>query len=267
MTTLNWGIVSTGRISNWFVEDLTHVPNAKATAVCSRDEARAQQFAEKYGINSAYGRVADLLEDPTVDIVYIGTPHTQHKRTIIDALRAGKHVLCEKPLVTSVSDAELVLAAAQASGCYLMEAMWTYHLPAFQDALAWVQQGRIGTVTHIKSDFGYPVSYSPNQREYDINDAGGALREMGIYPIAIARAFLGNFKNTPDSLYTTHQNAPNGVEQDLTIVSRFGDVTVNLTTSYRARLSNATVITGDSGWITIPDTFRCHRQVYIVLMI
>lgn len=259
MSEIKWGIVSTGRISGWFMEDLKLVPNGKAVAVCSRSLDRAAAFAKEFDIPNAHGSYEELLADREVDIVYIGTPHTQHKQNILDAFSAGKHVLCEKPIVTSVADMKDVLDAAHASDVYLMEAMWTYHLPAMRNALEWVRQGRIGKIVQIKTDFGYPVPYSPDQREYDANDAGGALREMGIYPIAIARAFLGDYTAEPTALYTLHKDAPNGVEQDLTALFQFGEVTVNLSTSYRARLGNDAKILGENGWIHIPNAFRCQQ--------
>ena len=134
--------------------------------------------------------------------------------------------------------------------------MWTWHLPAIKAAKKWVEEGRIGNLVHVKADFGYPVPYSPDQREYDANDAGGALREMGIYPVALMRLFM----DAPaKDLHVVHQRAPNGVENDLTAVFDFGDQTATLTTSYRCRLRNAAHIIGENGYIVIPDFFRADR--------
>lgn len=252
-TQTRWGIVSTGRMAEWFCDDFGSVHNGQLGAVCSRKIESAQLFANKYNIPKAYGSYDELLADNDIDVVYIATPHTAHKQGIIQALNAGKNVVCEKPLVTRVADAHEVFEAARRTNRYLMEALWTWHLPAMQTAKAWVRAGRIGRLVHVKTDFGYPVPYSPTQREYEKKDAGGALREMGIYPVAIARWFIDKpYKE----LHVVHQEAPNGVEYDLTAVFDYGDITATLATSFRCRMRNAAYILGEEGYIVLPDAFR-----------
>ena len=255
MDKVRWGIVSTGRMSDWFCSDFGSVPNGELTAVCSRSESSAREFAAKYQMKHAVSSIADLLA-LDIDIVYIATPHTKHKAIALECLKAGKPVLCEKPIVTKVTDAEELISAARQSDTFLAEAMWTWHLPALIKAKQWVNEGRIGKLVHVKTDFGYPVPYSPDQREYDANDAGGALREMGIYPIAISRFFINR---SPDRVMVAHQPAPNGVEQDLTAIFEFGDMTSTLATSYRCRMGNAAYIVGEEGYIIIPNAFRADR--------
>ena len=255
MSTVRWGIISTGRMSDWFCSDFGSVPNGELVAVSSRSEQAARQFADRYNMPHAVSSVSDLLK-LDLDIVYIATPHTTHKSIAIECLEAGMPVLCEKPIVTSQADAEELISVARRSDTYLAEAMWTWHLPAMIKAKQWVTEGRIGKLVHVKTDFGYPVPYSPDQREYDAKDAGGALREMGIYPIAISRFFIDR---SPDRVMVAHQPAPNGVEQDLTAVFDFGDMTSTLATSYRCRMGNAAYIIGEEGYIIIPNAFRADR--------
>lgn len=256
MTSVGWGILGTGRMAEWFCSDFGSVPNGRLAAVASRTSERAQGFADQFGIPSAYGSYAEMLADDDLDVIYIATPHKAHKANILQAVAAGRAVVCEKPFVTTVADGMEVVAAAKAAGVYVTEALWTWHLPAMKQARAWVDEGRIGRLVHVKADFGYPVAYSPDQREYDAKAAGGALREMGIYPLAIGRYFIGR---DPTSIQVVHQTAPNGVEHDLTALFDYGDVTAVLATSYRCRMRNAAYIIGEEGYIVLPDAFRAQE--------
>lgn len=256
MSKVRWGVVSTGRMADWFCSDFGSVPNGKLHAVVSRHLESANAFADRYDMPLRFDSLAKFLACEEIDVVYVATPHTSHKQIVLDALAARRPVLCEKPIVTCVGDAETLVQAAKEHDTYLAEAMWTWHLPAIRKAKAWVDAGRIGKLVHIKTDFGYPVPYSPTQREYDAADAGGALREMGIYPIAIARLFI---RDDPIDLHVIHQEAPNGVEQDLTAIFSFGDRTATLATSYRCRMRNSAYIIGEDGYIVVPDAFRAHK--------
>lgn len=256
MTKLRWGIVSTGRMAGWFCSDFGAVANGKLSAVCSRSRAAADQFADQFSIPHRFTDLDEMLNSGMVDVVYIATPHTTHKEIILKCFDRALPVLCEKPFVTSVADAEQVIEAARHTSTYFMEAMWTWHLPAIKAAKKWVIEGRIGKLVHIKADFGYPVPYAPDQREYDVVDAGGVLREMGVYPVALMRRFIDD---TVGDLHVVHQRAPNGVENDLTAIFDFGDHTATLTTSYRCRLGNSAHIIGEDGYIIVPDFFRANR--------
>jgi len=250
---VGWGILSTGRIADWFTTDLAFVPGAKAVAVCSRSADAAQVFAASHDVPGAYSDYAAFLDDPAIDVVYIGTPHTHHFEAAKAALEAGKAVLCEKPLVISPQECRHLTNIAQATGMYLMEAMWTYFLPAIQRAQAWVAEGRIGTLRHIKADFGYPLPYDPALREYDVRLGGGALLEMGVYPVAIDWLFR---QLRPEALYATAHLAPNGAEDDLSATLLYPDGTSTLSTSFRCKLQNWAYIIGDKGYIAIPDFWR-----------
>lgn len=255
---IGWGILSTGRISNWFCSDFHRVGDGKLVAVCSRSIDNAKSFAKTYDIVASYDDYDDFLSNPEIDVVYIGTPHTLHFENAKRALEAGKAVLCEKPLTVSLEEAKELTLIAQKNGTYLMEAMWTYFLPALQTAKSWLDDGRIGDLLHVKTDFGYPVPYRPKQREWDVELGGGVLLEMGIYPIAIADYFTDG---TPTEIEVHASKAPNGVEQDVSIMMRYGKVTAMLGTSFLCRMGNAAQLIGTDGYIVIPDAFRaseCH---------
>jgi predicted dehydrogenase len=150
---------------------------------------------------------------------------------------------------------------AEQSSVFVMEAMWTWFLPAIRKALEWVQQGRIGPVRQVKADFGYPMMpFDPDSREYNAELAGGCLLDMGIYPIAIALLFL---QRDPDAIQVIARKAPNGVEDDLQMLFDYGDndsgFSANLATSFRSKLQNWAYIIGEESYIAIPDFWRASE--------
>ncbi|MBK1875579.1 Gfo/Idh/MocA family protein [Pelagicoccus mobilis] len=255
---IRWGIIGLGRIANSFAQDIPFTTNASLQAVAARDGDKADAFAQRYGATHAYDSYNALFQDPSVDAVYIATPHSLHLEQATEAMRAGKAVLCEKPITTSPSELEQLTAIAAQTDSYLMEGMWTYFLPAVQKAKQWVDTGRIGKLLHVKSDFGYPqLPYSPDKREYNATLGGGTLLEMGIYPIALARLFFGE---DPINVDQQSHLAPNGVEDDTTTLFTYpGDRYANLASSFRCKLQNWTYIIGEDGYIAIPDTWRANR--------
>ena len=253
---LNWGIVGAGRIAHDFCNDLMQLQETQLYGVAARNSEDAQSFAKKYAITHSYHGYQAMFDDPNIDIVYIATPHTCHYQNARDAILAGKHVLCEKPLVISEEQCQSLCELAKEHGVFLMEAMWTYFLPAIQHAKQWIDEGQIGNVLHIKSDFGYPMPYSPESRVYNTELAGGCLLDMGIYPLATAWYFLNHDLN---NLHVINQNAPNGVDNDVIITADCGNAKAILATSFQCRLRNATYIIGDQGYIVIPDTFRASQ--------
>ncbi|MDH3903536.1 MAG: Gfo/Idh/MocA family oxidoreductase, partial [Xanthomonadales bacterium] len=184
---VRWGIAGTGRISQQFAQDFAYVSNGEVIAVSSRSQESAATFAEQYDIKRAYAGYAPLLADPDIDAVYIASPHTMHFQNTLDAIEAGKHVLCEKPFTINPEESRKLFEIAGQSSVFVMEAMWTFFLPAIQKAQEWLEQGRIGKLRQIKADFGYPqLPFDPGRREYNVEFAGGCLLEMGIYPVSLA---------------------------------------------------------------------------------
>lgn len=262
MRKIRWGILSTARIAHQFAEDLAYVDNASLTAVASRAGHTATEFAARHGIATAYSSYEQLYEAPDIDAVYIATPHSLHRQNATDALRAGKAVLCEKPLTTSADECRRLLDAASRSGVYLMEGMWTWFLPAVRRAKAWFDAGRIGKMRHIRADFGYPKAFDPDSRLYDPVLAGGCLLDMGIYPIAIARLFAGR---APDDVQATVRRARSGVDDDVVMTFVYPDCTAALATSFRCKLPNTAWIVGTEGYIEIPH-FWSARDCRLVVM-
>lgn len=260
MRKIRWGLLSTARIAHQFADDFAFVENGTLAAVASRSAATAKDFAAKHDIPVAYPSYEQLYKDPDIDAIYIATPHSLHCENATDALRAGKAVLCEKPLAISVGEIDALAAVVAETGGYLMEAMWTWFLPAIRQAVDWFNAGEIGELQHIKSDFGYPMlPYSPERREYNVELGGGVVPDMGIYPIAIAYLFT---RSHPLSIDVVARNAPNGVEDDVIALFNYADYAATLSSSFRCKLPNQTHVIGDKGHIVIPN-FWCARECHL----
>ncbi len=260
---IRWGVIGTGRIAHSFARDLATVADGRAVAVYARRLEAAQAFAGQYDIARATDDLEALLSDSDVDAVYVATPHTLHHDHACDALRAGKAVLCEKPLVIDPEECRALVAVTESTGGYLMEAMWTWFLPAIRTAMAWVQEGRIGALRHLDADFGYPqLPFDAMRREYDARLGGGCLLEMGVYPVALDWLV---HRRQPLGVQARAHLAPNGVEDDVAWLLDHGASFSRLATSFRARLGNAATIVGEAGWIHIPDFFRASECSLFVL--
>ena len=256
MDKVRWGIVGAGRIAHTFARDARLTDHAVVQAVASRDAFAARAFADKHEIPDVHEGYEALYGNDHVDAVYVAMPHSLHLHHASDALRAGKAVLCEKPLTTSADECRQLMDVADSTGSYLMEAMWTWFLPAIRKAKEWVCAGRIGKLRHINADFGYPLPYGPDSREYNDGMAGGCLLEMGVYPVALVALFADT---DPESINVIAKYAPNGVEDDVVAMLDYPDFVATIATSFRCKLQNGACIVGDEGYIVIPDFFRARE--------
>lgn len=259
MTQLGWGIIGTGTMGHIFCRDFVHVALGTVRGIVSRQKDTAQAFAQQYGITTPYTELDHMLEDPSIHAVYIASPHSCHIEQGLRALDAGKAVLCEKPLTVNSTECLQLQKKARDTQCYLMEALWTYFLPALQTAKQWVLQGRIGEVTQVKADFGFAVPYNPTGRLYAAELGGGTLLDMGVYPVAIARYF---FEKDPISVKALGHFASTGVDDEISAILSYdnsGKQSAIIGSSFRAHLANAAVVIGTEGYIVIPDAFRCRE--------
>ncbi len=188
--TTRWAILGTGKIARAFATALQDTPGAVLAAVGSRDQASADAFAREFGA-TAYGSYQALADAPGIDIAYIGTPHPMHADNARMLLTAGKAVLCEKPFTMNRREAEAIVALARANKLFLMEAMWTRFMPALAAVRAVIASGEIGAVSQVTADFGFAATTDPAHRVNDPALGGGALLDLGIYPLSIAAALLG----------------------------------------------------------------------------
>lgn len=187
---LNWGILGPGRIAEKFAEDLSLSSQSRLAAVGSRSIERAESFASKYRAAHFFDSYESLANCPDVDIIYIATPHVFHYENTLQCLNAGKHVLCEKPFAMNSKQASEMVALAQNKGLFLMEGIWTRFIPCIEKLHSILEEEKIGSIETIRADFGFRAS--PDKvRLFDKKLGGGALLDVGIYPIYLALSLLG----------------------------------------------------------------------------
>jgi predicted dehydrogenase len=249
---LRWGILSTGWMAATFTEDLLRMPDHEVVAVGSRTPDAAHRFAAKYGIPRAHGSYAELAEDAGVDVVYVATPHSGHHDATLRCLRAGRSVLCEKAFTVTAAEAEELVAVAREERRFLMEAMWTRFSPGIVKVRELVADGVIGDVRAVLADFGINVPYDPEHRLYDPALGGGALLDLGIYPISLAWMLLGE----PSQVRALASRAATGVDANTGVLFGYdgGQLAVLHSTVESASPVTATIL-GTAGRIEIHSLF------------
>ncbi|WP_226038091.1 Gfo/Idh/MocA family protein [Aquibacillus saliphilus] len=248
---IKWGILGTGGIAKKFAEDLSYASNADRIAVGSRTKNSAKEFAERYGIERAYGSYQELAEDKDVDAIYVATPHPFHKENVMACLRAGKAVLCEKPFTVRAEELEELIDFAKDKKLFLMEAMWTRFLPPIVKVREWINNGKIGEVRLVKADFGFRAPWNPEWRLLNPDLGGGALLDAGIYPVSFASMILGA---KPEKITSTAHIGETGVDEEFSIIMSYpGGKTASLNGAVRLNLTNEAYILGTEGYIHIPS--------------
>jgi predicted dehydrogenase len=254
MSELRWGVLSTADIAlKKVIPGMRRAARTKLVAIASRDEPRARAAADALGIPRAHGTYEALLADPDVDAVYIPLPNHLHAEWAIAAARAGKHVLCEKPLAMTAADAERMVRAADEAGIHLMEAFMYRHHPSWVAAIELVRAGRIGTLRSLQSWFSYYNDDPANIR--NIRSAGGgALYDIGCYNVSLSRLV---FDAEPDDVQAMVTRDPATDTDVLTsALLRFGDGVATFTCSTRLETDQRVHIYGDDGRISIDIPFN-----------
>ncbi|MEK4044930.1 Gfo/Idh/MocA family oxidoreductase [Paenibacillus sp. FSL H8-0048] len=249
---VKWGILSTGWIAHQFATDLAHAGNGVAYAVGSRSQESADKFAADHGIPVAYATYEELVNDPDVDAIYIGTPHPFHRENALLALRAGKAVLCEKPFTVNSGELEEVVAYAREHKLFLMEAMWSRYIPAQVKVREWLAAGRIGEVRLVKADLGFRADWNPEGRLLNPALGGGALLDVGIYPVSFTSMVLGPH---PEKVSSTVHIGETGVDEHFSLLLSYGDgVSASLNAGIRLNLDDEAYIYGTEGRIVVNGT-------------
>ncbi len=262
MSNVAWGVVGPGRIAAKVVRDFPHVPDAEVVAVASRSIERATAFADEHGIGRAHGSYREIISDDGVDVVYIATPHPQHRAVALAALRAGKAVLVEKAFTVSPAATREIASVATAAGVFAMEAMWTRFVPAIVRVRQLLADGAIGDVRSVQAELGVRAPADPDDRYYSAALGGGALFDVGVYPISFAQMVLGN----PDSVTARGLLDPSGVDVEEAVLLGYPDGrSASLFCSLRCPTPGQARIFGTEGWIDVlprfhhPDTVVLHR--------
>ena len=260
--TIRWGILGTGGIARTFTEDLL-VLGHEVAAVGSRAPATAEKFADTYGIGRAYGSYAELAADDRIDVVYVATTHNVHHSAARTCLEAGRAVLVEKPFTTTAADAADLVSLARERNLFAMEAMWTRFNPLVARVRELVGDGAIGEVKAVYADFSENFPFDSSHRLWAPDLAGGALLDLGVYPVSFAWMLLGE----PETIQAVTTPAPTGVDSNTGILFGYASGAVALLhCGFLTKTPQTATITGTTGWIEVagpfwhPHAMTLHRD-------
>jgi predicted dehydrogenase len=258
---LRWGILGAGGIAGVFTDSVTRFTSSEVVAVGSRAQDRAEAFAARHHVARAHGSYEDLVADPAVEAVYVASPHSEHLEHALLAIAAGKHVLVEKAFTVNEAQAVELFAAARAQGVFAMEAMWTRFLPhmvVLRDVLA---SGEIGDLVGLIADHGQNMAHHPaTHRLHDPALAGGALLDLGVYPISFAHDLLG----APDRVAAIGSLTPTDVDGQVSIALGFADRQASLHTTLHANTATTAVVFGTHGRVEIDRPFYRPTRFTVV---
>lgn len=247
---LRWGVVAPGGIAADFVHALHTHTDQRVSAVASRSIDRATEFAHRHGISRSYGDYAHLYADPDVQIVYVAAPHSEHLQLALDAIDAGKHVLIEKPIGLSAAEARTIRERARSRGVFAMEAMWTRFLPQIDVMMQLRDDGVIGDPRLVMADLGFAAE--PGGRLFDPQLGGGALLDLGVYPVWLSHLWLG----APASVAVFGTRTASGVDEQSAIVLQYDSgAQALLSTGIRVSTPGRAAISGSDGRIEIDPSF------------
>ncbi|RKN39090.1 Gfo/Idh/MocA family protein [Micromonospora endolithica] len=247
-----WGILATGHIAGQFAEDLRLVPDAELVAVGSRTAESAERFAQRHGARRAYASWAELAADADLDVVYVATPHAAHHAAALTCLRAGRAVLLEKPFTLDSSTSRELVDTARDAGVFLMEAMWMRTNPLIRRMCELLADGAIGAVTGVQADFGVAGPFPPEHRMRARTLGGGALLDLGVYPVSLAHLLLG----VPDQVRAWAKISPELVDENTGIVLGYDSGAVaTLSCGMVGATPLVASITGTGGRIDLPTPF------------
>ena len=256
-----WGILGPGGIARAFAKDLNFIQGHSIAAVGSRSLENAQKFAETFG-GTAYGSYEELVADPTVDAIYVATPHPAHHDNVILALNSGKPVLCEKPFAVNAKEAQAMVAAAARNSVALMEAMWARFLPHYAKVREIVDSGVLGPILSIHADHGQRLADQGIARLIEPELAGGALLDLGIYPVSFAHMILGNPAHITSKAVMTEK----GVDAQTSMIFTYDSgAQAVLTTTMIEQTPCRAVVAGLNGWLEIDRTFYNPAAMRVVL--
>jgi len=262
MSNFKWGILGPGGIARAFAKDLQLLEGHEIAAIGSRTLINAQEFAKSFG-GTAYGSYEELVADPAVDAIYVATPHPAHKENVVLALNAGKPVLCEKPFAVNAKEAQEMVAAAQKNNVALMEAMWARFLPHYAQVREIVASGVLGTILTVQADHGQRLADRNIPRLVEPSLAGGALLDLGIYPVSFAHMVLGN----PSKITASGVLTDKGVDAQTSMIFDYSSgAQAVLNTTMIEQTPCRAVVAGVNGWLEIDRTFYNPTSMRVTLL-
>jgi predicted dehydrogenase len=252
-----WGIIGPGKIANKFALALKLVPGARLGAIASRNAEKSRAFAATHDAPHIYDNYAALAADPTIDAIYIATPHGFHAEHALLCLRKGKAVLCEKPMALFAREVQHMIDASRENNAFLMEAMWTRFIPLMGAVIDLVDSGQIGVVKYIRADFGFLSPFDPAGRLYDLRLGGGSLLDIGIYPLYLCLQLLGE----PNRITAAGRLSPTGSDETCHAILQYSEgesasaATAVISSTLVCQTSLTAEIAGTEGMIRIPTSW------------
>lgn len=258
---IKWGILSTGLIAHTFAKALQVVPESELYAVGSRNIESALQFASEFSIPKAYGSYEELVKDPDIDVIYIGTPHNLHLENTLLALNNNKHVLCEKPMGVNLIEENMMIEKAKEKNLFLMEALWSRFLPNIIKTKELINSGEIGEVKLLTAFFSIKSDNGPEHRHYNIDLCGGTILDTGIYNIFLSLFLLGK----PESFSAIAGLSDQGGDNSCSYTFKYAKDTLSV--MYSSFLANPAVVAeihGTKGKILLDHLWFCPGNVKLM---
>ncbi len=259
MRLVKWGIIGAGKIAEKFISDFNYVSHGKIMAIASRDIFKSQLLAEKYGIPKFYGSYNEMLTDSSIDAVYIATPHSLHFEHTLLCFEHRKHVLCEKPVTVNAGQLRILIEEAQKRNVFFMEAMWTAFNPSIIQMQTWLAEKKLGKLHFIQAEFGFKANPDPEARLFNPHLAGGALLDIGIYPLTFA---LLAAQSEITDVQVQVQKSETGIDASNQIQLQFKNgVLAQLSSTFMFQMQNRGIIYGDNGRIEIPEFWKAKKAI------
>ena len=263
MKKIKWGIISTGHISKKFADALSILPEAELAAVASRNTETAREFAAKFNVSKAYGSYEELADDPEIDVIYIGTPHTFHLENSVMCMQKGKAVLCEKAFTINAVEAKEMVRVAREKNVFLMEAMIPRHIPLVKKVLDWIREGRIGEVRMVKASRCARREFPPGARQLNPELGGGSLLDVGVYVISFASMI---FQKPPaEAVGLGHIGDWGSDEQGIAVLKYDNGELADLSFALQTEAVNEAYILGTEGFIKVHEVFAVPTKASLFI--
>lgn len=257
---LNWAVLGTGVIANEMAQALVKM-NKRLYAVANRTHQKALDFAERYGVQKVYDQIDEVFEDEAVDIIYITSPHNTHYEFMKKALEHGKHILVEKSITLNSRELDEMIALAAEKKLVLAEAMTIWHMPIYKKLWEIVQSGQLGKVQIITMNFGSFKEYNMSNRFFNMNLAGGAMLDIGVYAISIVRSFM---EEKPEDIVSQWKASPTGSDEQATILLKNKqEQMATVALSMHSKQPKRAMISCEKGYIEIMEYPRADKAVIV----
>lgn len=257
---LNWAVLGTGVIANEMAQALVKM-NKRLYAVANRTHQKALDFAERYGVQKVYDQIDEVFEDKAVDIIYITSPHNTHYEFMKKALEHGKHILVEKSITLNSRELDEMIALAAEKKLVLAEAMTIWHMPIYKKLWEIVQSGQLGKVQIITMNFGSFKEYNMSNRFFNMNLAGGAMLDIGVYALSIVRSFM---EEKPEDIVSQWKASPTGSDEQATILLKNKqEQMATVALSMHSKQPKRAMISCEKGYIEIMEYPRADKAVIV----